>query len=210
MFAGSLDADGLLADVAGVRAELFGSLGATGHGHGSVKAVVLGLSGEQPETVDPSGAAPMVDRCREPAAGRCLAAGRSGSTSTRHHPAPPQAAGVSLQRHAVRGPRCGWRGARARARTTRSAAASCSARTRPAARLWCADPTPVPVPVRERGRAARASGRTGLPVSGVMLANELVRRDEAEVGVGPAGDLGGHAGVRRSAAARPRASCRAA
>ena len=35
-----------------VRAELFGSLGATGHGHGSDKAVLLGLAGEDPETVD--------------------------------------------------------------------------------------------------------------------------------------------------------------
>lgn len=35
-----------------VRAELFGSLGATGHGHGSAKAVVLGLLGEDPATVD--------------------------------------------------------------------------------------------------------------------------------------------------------------
>jgi L-serine dehydratase len=35
-----------------VKAELFGSLGATGHGHGSAGAVVLGLLGERPETVD--------------------------------------------------------------------------------------------------------------------------------------------------------------
>ena len=35
-----------------MRAELFGSLGATGHGHGSAKAVVLGLLGEDPATVD--------------------------------------------------------------------------------------------------------------------------------------------------------------
>jgi L-serine dehydratase len=34
-----------------VQAELFGSLGATGHGHGSERAVLLGLSGELPETV---------------------------------------------------------------------------------------------------------------------------------------------------------------
>src|SRR5437773_1372429 len=43
---------GLLARTARVRAELFGSLGATGHGHGSDKAVLLGLSGERPEDVD--------------------------------------------------------------------------------------------------------------------------------------------------------------
>ena len=35
-----------------VRVELFGSLGATGHGHGSGPAVMLGLEGATPETVD--------------------------------------------------------------------------------------------------------------------------------------------------------------
>ncbi|WP_250029393.1 L-serine ammonia-lyase [Paractinoplanes maris] len=39
-----------------VRAELFGSLGATGHGHGTPKAVLLGLEGSDPETVDVAGA----------------------------------------------------------------------------------------------------------------------------------------------------------
>ncbi|HMH90836.1 MAG TPA: serine dehydratase beta chain, partial [Streptosporangiaceae bacterium] len=48
LFAASLSSGGRLGEVAGIRAELFGSLGATGHGHGSVKAVVLGLSGEVP------------------------------------------------------------------------------------------------------------------------------------------------------------------
>ena len=60
LFADGLRADGLLAEVARVHVELFGSLGATGHGHGSVKAVVLGLAGEQPHLVDPVAADPMV------------------------------------------------------------------------------------------------------------------------------------------------------
>lgn len=47
-----LDHEGLLDSVQRARAELFGSLGATGHGHGSDKAVVLGLEGEDPATVD--------------------------------------------------------------------------------------------------------------------------------------------------------------
>jgi L-serine dehydratase len=51
-FVEGLKADGLLAGTATVRAELFGSLGATGHGHGSDKAVMLGLAGEAPESVD--------------------------------------------------------------------------------------------------------------------------------------------------------------
>jgi L-serine dehydratase len=61
-FARSLEDQGLLDSVAGVRAELFGSLGATGHGHGSVRAVVLGLSGAQPETVDPAAAVTLADQ----------------------------------------------------------------------------------------------------------------------------------------------------
>src|SRR5579859_708021 len=50
MFVGSLAAGGVLGQVARVRTELFGSLGATGHGHGSVPAILLGLLGEHPET----------------------------------------------------------------------------------------------------------------------------------------------------------------
>ena len=51
-FVSKLDETGELSGVASVRAELFGSLGATGKGHGSDKAVMLGLEGELPETVD--------------------------------------------------------------------------------------------------------------------------------------------------------------
>ena len=64
LFVTGLRADGLLRQVASIRCELFGSLGATGHGHGSVKAVVLGLEGEQPDQVDPVGAQPRVDAVR--------------------------------------------------------------------------------------------------------------------------------------------------
>ncbi len=39
-------------EVTRVRAELFGSLGSTGHGHGSEAAVLLGLEGEDPTTAD--------------------------------------------------------------------------------------------------------------------------------------------------------------
>lgn len=51
-FAERLEADGLLDRAASVRAELFGSLGFTGLGHGSHVAVMLGLEGEDPKTVD--------------------------------------------------------------------------------------------------------------------------------------------------------------
>lgn len=82
--AGEEDADGrrdtarpargaLVDRVARVRAELFGSLGATGWGHGSDKAVILGLEGEDPETVDTDRADARVEECA--AQGRLLLAG---------------------------------------------------------------------------------------------------------------------------------------
>ena len=51
-FVDGLRADGGLERTARVRVELFGSLGATGIGHGSDKAVILGLLGNDPQTVD--------------------------------------------------------------------------------------------------------------------------------------------------------------
>ncbi len=52
MFARGLRDDGLLPEVDTVRVALYGSLGLTGPGHGSDKAVLLGLEGEEPATVD--------------------------------------------------------------------------------------------------------------------------------------------------------------
>ena len=51
-FVDGLRREGLLAATEVLRVELYGSLGATGKGHGSDKAVLLGLEGEQPDTVD--------------------------------------------------------------------------------------------------------------------------------------------------------------
>lgn len=51
-FAEGLRRDALLNDTVTVKVELYGSLGATGKGHGSDKAVLLGLEGEHPDTVD--------------------------------------------------------------------------------------------------------------------------------------------------------------
>ncbi len=50
-FAQLLEKDGLLDRVKSVSVELYGSLGATGRGHATDRAVLLGLSGYEPETV---------------------------------------------------------------------------------------------------------------------------------------------------------------
>ncbi len=52
LFGLRLRAEGLLAATARVQVILYGSLGATGKGHGSDKAVLLGLAGHEPDTVD--------------------------------------------------------------------------------------------------------------------------------------------------------------
>jgi L-serine dehydratase len=52
LFALRLAHDGVLPHTARVHAQLYGSLGATGKGHGSDKAVLLGLAGHEPDTVD--------------------------------------------------------------------------------------------------------------------------------------------------------------
>lgn len=64
MFARRLRNEELLAPVASVRAELYGSLGATGHGHGTPKAVLLGLEGASPRTVDVEGADGRVEEIK--------------------------------------------------------------------------------------------------------------------------------------------------
>ena len=65
LFALRLQHDGLLAATARVSAQLYGSLGATGKGHGSDKAVLLGLSGAEPDTVDVDTIAAQLKRIRE-------------------------------------------------------------------------------------------------------------------------------------------------
>ncbi|MBC9821131.1 L-serine ammonia-lyase [Terrabacter sp. MAHUQ-38] len=63
-FALSLKEIGLLEETRRVHAQLFGSLGATGHGHGSDRAVLLGLEAEDPETVDTDRAMERVSQVR--------------------------------------------------------------------------------------------------------------------------------------------------
>jgi L-serine dehydratase len=53
-FAQRLEREALLSQLARLRIELFGSLAMTGKGHGTDRAVILGLEGETPEEVDPA------------------------------------------------------------------------------------------------------------------------------------------------------------
>jgi L-serine dehydratase len=73
-FAQGLARQGVLPRVERVQAELYGSLALTGLGHGTDRAVLLGLSGNEPATIDPATIAPVVASIRE--TGRIDLAGR--------------------------------------------------------------------------------------------------------------------------------------
>jgi len=53
VFAEELKASGELERVASLRVDLYGSLAATGHGHGTMTAILLGLEGYHPEKILP-------------------------------------------------------------------------------------------------------------------------------------------------------------
>ncbi|WP_322103832.1 L-serine ammonia-lyase [Paraburkholderia sp. J41] len=64
MFVEGLERDALLAATASVKVELYGSLGATGKGHGTDRGVMLGLMGDAPDTVNPDTIAAKLDAVR--------------------------------------------------------------------------------------------------------------------------------------------------
>ena len=64
-FTDRLSGLGVLGQVDRVRVALYGSLGATGTGHGTIGAVVLGLAGADPESVDPAAVEPLLESVRQ-------------------------------------------------------------------------------------------------------------------------------------------------
>jgi len=184
LFVRALAADGVRPAVHGVRAELFGSLGATGHGHGSVKAVVLGLVGEEPETVDPALADPLVDQVRSTGT-LPLAGGSPISFSPDDDIVLHRRKRLEFHSNGMRFAALDAAGAEICARTYYSVGGGFVLGEDEAGRpALVADPTPVPYPFASGAELLAQTARTGLPVSGIMLANELVRRDEAEVDAG--------------------------
>jgi L-serine dehydratase len=183
-FVDGLKANGLLAGTARVRAELFGSLGATGHGHGSDRAVMLGLAGEDPETVDPDRVA---DRVAEIRSSRRLALTGVHEVTFdpdqdvllhRRRTLPFHPNGMIFTAYDVDGSEID-------VRTYYSVgggfvvdeAATGADRIAP-------DPTPVRFPFSNGVELLEHTERTGLRISDVMLANELSWRSEAEVRAG--------------------------
>lgn len=72
LFVSGLKSTAHLQETRRVKAELYGSLGATGKGHGSDKAVLLGLMGETPDEIDPDAVPGLLAAIRANASVRLL------------------------------------------------------------------------------------------------------------------------------------------
>ncbi|GAB3154981.1 L-serine ammonia-lyase [Micromonospora sonneratiae] len=183
-FVAGLKADGLLTDTVRVRAELFGSLGATGHGHGSDRAVLLGLAGELPETVDTDRVADLVGEVRT--TGRIALLGTHvidfdadrDLMLHRRRSLPFHPNGMIFAAY-------DRLGGEVRSRTYYSVgggfvvdeAAAGADRIKP-------DTTRVRFPFSTGVELLSMATDAGLSISDVMLANELSRRSEADVRAG--------------------------
>jgi L-serine dehydratase len=175
-----LRADGQLDAVVRVRAELFGSLGATGHGHGSDRAVILGLEGADPETVDTATVGERVARVR--ASGRLSLLGEHEVDFGEDDLVMHRRQRLPFHPNGMRFFAVDAAGGVVRERTYYSVgggfvvdeAAAGADRIR-------ADTTVLPHPFTTGAELLAQCAETGLPISGVMLANEQAWRSEDEV-----------------------------
>jgi L-serine dehydratase len=179
-FAVGIADDGLLDQVTRVRAELFGSLGATGHGHGSDRAVVLGLEGERPETVDTSAIAARIEAWR--ADGRVNLLGKHEVALVDDDLVLHRRTSLPFHPNGMRFYAYSPSGEVLRERTYYSVgggfvvdeAAAGADRIKP-------DDTPIEYPFTTGAELMERCAESGLPISGVMLANELSWRPESDV-----------------------------
>ncbi|MEV6626164.1 L-serine ammonia-lyase [Amycolatopsis sp. NPDC051106] len=176
--------DGLgaeLSSVARVQAELFGSLGATGFGHGSDKAVLLGLSGERPEEIDTDIVPVRIAEIRE--SGRLKLGGThevafdedNDLTMHRRKSLPAHPNGMVFRAFDAAG-------TLVRERTYYSVGGGfVRDESYETDTVFVEDSTPVPYPFRTGADLLGHCASTGLPISEIMLANELSWRSREEV-----------------------------
>jgi L-serine dehydratase len=179
LFALDLAAASLLEKTEAVKAELFGSLGATGRGHGSDKAVILGLLGETPEGVEVEAIPALVAAVRRE--GRLALLGK-------HPVAFREAEHLLLHRTSLPFHPNGMRftalggGGELRSRVYYSVGGGFvvdEAATFGASPVK-EDERPLPHPFASAAELLDHCRRAGLPMSRIMLENEGAFRPEAE------------------------------
>jgi L-serine dehydratase len=182
LFAEGLFADGLADAVASVRVEHFGSLGATGKGHGTDRAVVLGLLGEAPETVDVERIPAQVAAVRE--AGRLPLLGRREIAWKESDHLLFLRQSLPFHANAMRFTAADGAGAPRSGRVYYSVGGGFVVDER-AAEAGGEDARPAgprpPFPFRTGADLLRLCAARGLRISDLMLANETALRPETEV-----------------------------
>jgi L-serine dehydratase len=182
-FVASLNRDGLLPQTTRVRSELFGSLGATGHGHGSYNAVLWGLEGEHPETVDTNNGPLRANEIRR--------TGQLRLSGTHEVPFDAEEDLILYRRRSLPFHPNGMTFTAYRdgkvlcERTYYSIGGGFVLDDDDSGHPQLVpDPTPVPYPFRTGTELLGCCTDANLNVSQVMLANECVRRSDAEVRAG--------------------------
>jgi L-serine dehydratase len=181
MFARRLRNEELLGSVASVRAELYGSLGATGHGHGTPKAVLLGLEGDSPRTVDVETADDRVETIRT--SGRLSLLGEHEIAFSydddmvlhRRKALPYHANGMTLWAYDAEG-------TEVLTKTYYSVGGGFVVdEDAVGADRIVLDDTVLKYPFRTGDELLRLAKETGLSISALMLENERAWRDEDEI-----------------------------
>jgi L-serine dehydratase len=182
-FAAGLADARLLDTTARVRAELFGSLGATGHGHGSDRAVILGLEGERPETVDTEAVADRVAAVRE--RGQVALLGTHAVAFTADDLVLHRRTALPYHPNGMRFFAYATDGSVLRERTYYSVGGGFVVDEAAAgADRIKADDTAVRYPFTTGAELLARCTESGLPVSGVMLTNETSWRSADDVRAG--------------------------
>ncbi|MGW7282042.1 L-serine ammonia-lyase [Streptomyces sp. NPDC054844] len=181
MFARRLRNEELLGSVTSVRAELYGSLGATGHGHGTPKAVLLGLEGDSPRTVDVETADERVETIKSSGRIRLLGeheiafAYDDDMVLHRRKALPYHANGMTLWAYDAAG-------AEVLSKTYYSVGGGFVVdEDAVGADRIVLDDTVLKYPFRTGDELLRLSRETGLSISALMLENERSWRDEDEI-----------------------------
>uniref|UniRef100_UPI0012B78E13 L-serine ammonia-lyase n=1 Tax=Streptomyces blattellae TaxID=2569855 RepID=UPI0012B78E13 len=184
MFALRLRSEGVLDSAESVRAELYGSLGATGHGHGTPKAVLLGLEGAAPRTVDVATADQRVDDIKAAGRLRLLDEREIGFDFAedlvlhRRKALPYHANGMTLRAHDATG-------AELLAKTYYSVGGGFVVdEDAVGADRIKLDDTVLKYPFRTGDELLRLTTDTGLSISSLMLENERSWRTEEEIRAG--------------------------
>ena len=185
LFVAGLQAHGLLAQVARVHCGLYGSLGATGKGHGSDKAVLLGLCGHEPESVPIESVEPTIDGIRSSGSIQLLEQhtvawnDREDLSFFRNQTLPFHANGMRLS---------AWdaAGTLLAERTYYSVGGGFVVSDEVAAdgskqKVIAPDATQLPVPFRSGDELLQRCREQGLSIAGVMRANERHWRSDVEV-----------------------------